>query len=225
MDELGKEILRKTALFLIALAILLFLPAWSLTYWQGWLYWLAFAVLTTGGSLYFLKYDPALVHRRMSVGATAETEPVQKVAMAITSVALIALFIVAPLDHRFGWSHVTDAACVSGLILTIAGYSIALATLMGNTFAAATITVEQGQTVVSSGLNAWVRHPMYSGAILMFFATPVALGSYWGLTLALVISAAIVVRLLDEERVLTARLAGYDAYCREVRYRLLPGVW
>jgi protein-S-isoprenylcysteine O-methyltransferase Ste14 len=114
---------------------------------------------------------------------------------------------------------------VIGLLLVVAGYGITLATLMGNTFAAATITVEQGQTVVSSGLNAWVRHPMYSGAILMFFATPVALGSYWGLILAFVISAAIVVRLLDEERVLTARLAGYDAYCREVRYRLLPGVW
>lgn len=225
MDELGREILRKTAVFLIALAILLFLPAWSLMYWQGWLYWLAFAVLTTGGSLYFLKYDPALVRRRMSVGAGAETEPVQKVAMTITSIALIAMFIVSPLDHRLGWSRVPDAACLVGLLLVIAGYGIMIAALMGNTFAAATITVEQKQKVVSTGLNAWVRHPMYSGAILMFFATPVALGSWWGVILAFVISAAIVVRLLDEERVLTARLAGYDAYCREVRYRLLPGVW
>ena len=233
MDQLNQkltaeeisQLLRKTALFLVFMALAIFLPAWTLDYWQGWLFLIVFAVLTAGASLYFIKYDPALVRRRANVGAKAETEPTQKRIMTFNSVAMIATIILAPLDHRFMWSNVPGIVCVIALALMVLGYALTIATLITNTWAAATITVEQNQLVISDGLYGLVRHPMYSGGILMFAAMPVALGSYWGLVPAAAIAAGIIWRLLDEERVLAARLPGYDDYCRRVRYRLLPGVW
>ena len=229
MDQLSREeisqLLRKTALFFAFMALAIFLPAWTLDYWQGWLFLVVFATLTTGASLYFMKYDPALVRRRVNVGAKAETEPSQKRIMAFNSVAIAATIILAPLDHRFMWSNVPGIVSVIALVLVLLGYALTIATLMTNTFAAATIVVEQEQKVVSDGLYSLVRHPMYTGGILMFLAMPVALGSYWGLVPAAAMAAGIVWRLLDEERVLLARLPGYDDYCRKVRFRLVPGVW
>ena len=229
MDQLDRQeilqLLQKTALFFILMALAVFLPAWTLNYWQGWLFLVVFAMLTTGASLYFIKHDPALVRRRASVGATAETEPSQKRIMAFNSVALVVTIVLAPLDHRFQWSSVPSIVSVLALVLVVAGYALTIVTLATNSWAAATITVERSQPVISTGLYALVRHPMYTGGILMFLATPVALGSYWGLLPATAMAAGIVWRLLDEERILAARLPGYDDYCRKVRFRLVPGIW
>jgi protein-S-isoprenylcysteine O-methyltransferase Ste14 len=229
MEPLSREetwlTLRKTLLFLVTLALMLFLLAWTLNYWQGWLYWIVFSAITVGASLYFIKYDPALVRRRSRVGAQAEQEPTQKQIIGFTSVAMIATLVVAPLDYRFHGSNVPGAASIVALVVMVTGYALALATMVTNSYAAATITVEPNQPVVSSGVYGLVRHPMYSGAVLMFLATPVALGSWWGLIPAALTSVGIIARLLDEERVLAAKLPGYAGYCQQVRARLIPGVW
>ena len=167
MDQLSREeishLLRKTVLFLVFTALVVFLPSWTLNYWQGWLYLIVFSALTVGGALYFIKHDPALVRRRTNVGAAAETEPSQKRIMAFNSVALVVTMVVAPLDHRFMWSNVPAVVSIIALALVVAGYALTVATLINNSWAAATIRVEPNQPVVSTGLYAWVRHPMYTG--------------------------------------------------------------
>jgi protein-S-isoprenylcysteine O-methyltransferase Ste14 len=225
MDALTRQAVSRTVFFLITTAVMIFVPAWSLAYWQGWAYWLIFCAFTLGGSLYFLRHDRALVERRMYAGAIAEKEPTQKIIMALATACMIALVVVPGRDHLMQWSRVPTAVVIIGFAVFVLGFAIMLWTMKANTFAASTITVEQNQHVVSSGPYAVVRHPMYSGAVLMLGATPLALGSYWGLIPAAVFFCLLVARLLHEEQVLSRELPGYDAYCRDVRSRLVPLVW
>jgi protein-S-isoprenylcysteine O-methyltransferase Ste14 len=225
MNPLLNEIVRQTIVFMLVMALLIFGPALSIAYWQGWVYWLLFSTLTLAAAIYFVKTDPALVQRRRHVGATAETEPTQKIIMAILSVLMVALYVVSGLDYFWNGARVPPPLVIIADIGVAIGYAIIVITLRSNTFAASTIGVERDQRVVSSGPYAIVRHPMYSGATLMFLATPLALGSLWGLIPAVLIVAGMAARLLNEEQVLVARLQGYDAYRARVRTRLIPGIW
>lgn len=223
--ELRRRTLESSAKFIVALGVIIVLPSLSLTYWQGWLYWALFAAFTIGGSLYFLKYDPALVERRLAVGPTAETEKSQKIIMSAASVCVVLLFALPGLDHLFGWSHVPAWLVIAADIAVMLSYGLVCYVLSVNSYAAATITTGADQPVISTGPYAYVRHPMYSGALLMFGLTPLALGSYWSLLLVIPLAAVFAWRLFDEERVLKRDLPGYAAYCDKVRYRLVPGVW
>jgi protein-S-isoprenylcysteine O-methyltransferase Ste14 len=223
--ELRRRTLESSAKFIVALGVIIVLPSLSLTYWQGWLYWALFAAFTIGGSLYFLKYDPALVERRLAVGPTAETEKSQKIIMSAASVCVVLLFALPGLDHLFGWSHVPAWLVIAADIAVMLSYGLVCYVLSVNSYAAATITTGADQPVISTGPYAYVRHPMYSGALLMFGLTPLALGSYLSLLLVIPLAAVFAWRLLDEERVLKRDLPGYTAYCDKVRYRLVPGVW
>ena len=222
---LKRRTLASSAKFIVALGVLIMLPSLSLRYWQGWLYWALFAGFTLGGSLYFLKTDPALVERRLAVGPTAETEKSQKLIMSAASVCVVLLFALPGLDHLFGWSHVPAWLVIAADIAVMLSYVLVCYVLSVNSYAAATITTGAGQPVISTGPYAYVRHPMYSGALLMFGLTPLALGSYWSLLLVIPLIAIFAWRLLDEERVLKRDLKGYVAYCSTVRFRLVPGVW
>lgn len=223
--DLRRRSRRGVAQFLVALGVLLLVPAWSLAYWQAWLYWLVFGGATVALNEYFLEHDPALVRRRMSAGPTAETQPKQKLIMALTSVCFLLLIIVPGLDYRFAWS----AAPAWLVVVSDAGVAVSFLAiflvLRQNSYAAATIQVEANQPVVSTGAYAVVRHPMYAGALPMFVFTPPALGSYWALLVLVPMIPALVWRLLDEERFLKQNLPGYADYCRRVRYRLVSGVW
>ena len=225
MDDLKRRALIGLARFQVALALIIFLPAWSPTYWQGLLYWLLFGAACLATTLYFLKYDPGLVARRMSAGPTAETEPRQKKIMSLASVALIALYLISALDYGFGWSHVPAlVSLLADLLVTLGFYGIFI-TFRENAYAAATVTVERNQPVIATGPYALVRHPMYAAALPLFLATPPALGSWFGLIPAAIVVAAIVWRLTDEETHLVRDLAGYEDYRRKVRFRLIPGIW
>jgi protein-S-isoprenylcysteine O-methyltransferase Ste14 len=225
MDDLTRRALTGLARFQIALAAMIFLPAWSLTYWQGWLYWFLFGAACTGTTLYFVRNDPALVARRMEAGPTAEREPTQKIILWFASAALIATYVVSALDHRFGWSLVAPGTSLTGDALMLIGFYGIFVTFKENSFAAATVRAESDQRVITSGPYALMRHPMYTSALIMFIGTPLALGSWWGLLPVAALAAAIVWRLLDEERYLARNLAGYADYQRSVRTRLVPGVW
>jgi protein-S-isoprenylcysteine O-methyltransferase Ste14 len=224
-DDLTKRAFAGFARFQIALALMIFLPAWSLHYWQGWLYWLLFGASCVVITLYFLRHDRALIERRMQAGPGAETEPRQKLILKFASVALIAMYIVSPLDHRFGWSFVPDWLVLVGDALVALGFYGFFLTFRQNAFAAATVRVESDQPVISTGLYAIVRHPMYTAALALFLGTPLALGSWWGLVPAALLLAALVWRLLDEESYLSRNLPGYTDYQRQVRTRLVPGIW
>jgi protein-S-isoprenylcysteine O-methyltransferase Ste14 len=225
MDDLTRRALEGLAKFQLFLGVVIFLPAWSLRYWQGWLYWLIFGLACLVLGLYFARHDPALVARRMQAGPKAEREPRQKRILACASATLIALYIVSGLDHRFRWSSVPSwIVLVADLLVILAAYGFYV-TFRENSYAASTVTVETGQPVISSGPYAAVRHPMYTAAIILYVATPLALASWWGLLLAAMLVAVIVWRLIDEERYLVRNLAGYEDYRRRVRARLVPGVW
>lgn len=205
--------------------LLLFVPAGTLRYWQAWVFIAVFVVATIVPSVYLAVTDPEALRRRMKAGPTAETRGVQKLIITATLVAVVAVLVVSALDHRFGWSQVPFAVVVAGDVLVAVGLVTAQLVVVQNSYAAASITVEADQKVVSTGLYGVVRHPMYLGTTVMMIGTPLALDSYWGLLALIAALPVLVARILDEETMLRDELEGYDDYMHKVGYRLVPGVW
>ena len=204
---------------------MLFLPAWSLRYWQGWIYWTEFSLLVIWISIYFLKKNPALIERRLKAGPGAETEKIQKVIQTFTSLCFMALIIFPGVDHHFGWSHVPVYMVVAGNVLVVLGLIIIFFVFKENSYTSGIIEVGQDQTVISTGLYRVVRHPMYAGAILMLLGTPLALGSIWGLLFCIPMFGLMIWRAVNEEKYLSQNLSGYTEYCIQTRHRLIPGVF
>ena len=210
---------------LLVLGAIVFVPAGTLAYWQGWAFVVVFTISTNIIGLYLALNDPALLERRIKAGSAAETRPVQKALIAIAFAGAIALVVISALDHRFGWSHAPAWASVLGNILVALGLMIDLVVFRENSYGASTIEKMEGQHVISSGPYALVRHPMYVGVLILVIGAPLALGSYWGLLFLLLNVPILVLRILDEERMLASDLDGYTTYMRTVRYRLVPGLW
>lgn len=209
----------------VVMGLLIFLPAGTVRYWQAWLYLSVFMSVSFITTLYLMLRDPALLARRMSGGPTAEKRPAQKLIMLFVSVAFVALLVVPALDRRFGWSSVPPVVVFFGDLLVAAGFYIIFLVYRENTYTSATIEIAEGQTVISTGPYALVRHPMYAGGLLYLVATPLALGSYLGLVAFAALVPFLIWRLLDEERLLDRELSGYSEYRRRVRHRLVPFVW
>lgn len=210
---------------LLFFGLVLFLPAGTFGYWQAWVFIALFAITTTIPSLYLAVNSPAALQRRLKAGPTAETRPAQRIIISATLLASVAMFVVSALDHRFGWSTVPLWAIVLGDVLVVVGLAGAQLVVVQNAYASATITVEADQPLVSTGLYGIVRHPMYSGALIMMVGTPLALDSLWGLAVAVLAVPVLVARILDEEKMLVEELSGYREYTTQVRSRLVPGVW
>src|ERR1051325_5080825 len=199
---LRRKALRGLVTFTFDMDVALFVPAWSLRYWQGWLYLVVFSGCCVATTLYFLKHDPKLVERRAAAGPGAEQQPTQKVIMTVTSFCFLLLLIVPSLDHRWHWSDVPPWLVLLSDAGFIASFFTIALVLRQNSYAASTIQVEARQPVVSTGAYAHMRHPMYAAALPMFIATPLALGSYWGLLVIIAMLPALAWRLLYEERFL-----------------------
>ena len=210
---------------LIVIAALFFIPAWSLRFWQAWVYIAIMGAASAAIILYLAKYDDALIGRRLRAGPIAEKEKSQKIIQTLTAGTGVIAFLVPGFDFRWHWSDVPTALIVLGDIGVVIGYVIIFLVFRENSYASSIVEVAESQKVISTGPYAVVRHPMYSGAILMFLATPLALGSWWAFIPAIVLSALVAARLIDEERFLVIHLPGYDTYRSSVRYRLIPGVW
>jgi protein-S-isoprenylcysteine O-methyltransferase Ste14 len=224
MFPMAKRIAIQTAAFFIFFA-LMFVGAGTVDFWQGWVFCLLFSFSTIATGIYLVKYDRPLLERRMRFGPWQESRPIQKVAITLTFLMFVAVVIVSALDHRFAWSRVPASLVVIANVLMVATFGFFLVVLRANSYAASTITVEAGQRVISSGPYAYVRHPMYTGAVLLVLAIPVALGSWWGLLVPVISAPVLIARILDEERALGAELPGYQDYLAAVPWRLLPGVW
>lgn len=206
-------------------AAVLFWPAGTLHYWQAWVFLAVFMLSTLGPSIVLAVRHPDVLARRLKAGPTAETRPAQRVIITATTALVAVTFVVSALDHRFGWSSVPVWLVVLGNVMVAAGLGMAQLVIVQNHYAAATVRVELDQPLVSTGLYGLVRHPMYTGAVVMMLGTPPALGSLWGLLCVAASAPALVARILDEEKLLTAELAGYCEYTQQVRYRLIPGIW
>jgi protein-S-isoprenylcysteine O-methyltransferase Ste14 len=223
-DEIKRAWLRQSISLPIFFALLL-APAGTLNYWQAWIYGILFAATSIGIGVYFLKHDPKAVARRMDVGPGAEQEPSQKIIMTLVLIGFVLLIVVPGFDRRWHWSSVPAWLAILADTLVVLGLLGTALVLKQNSYAASTIRVEAEQPVVSTGLYALVRHPMYSAALLIVVFTPLALGSYWTLLLVIPLIGALAWRLLDEERFLVRNLPGYAAYREHTHYRLVPGVW
>jgi len=210
---------------LVVFGLLVFWPAGTFDYWQGWAFIAVFAASTMIPSLYLAAKNPAALKRRMQAGPAAETRPLQKLIISFAFVSLGATIVVSALDFRFGWSSVPAAISVIGDVLVALGLVISMIVTIQNGYAAANVKVESGQDLVSTGLYGVVRHPMYFGNVVLMIGIPLALGSYWGLLFVIPGLAVLATRILDEEKVLTQQLAGYRDYAQRVHYRLVPYVW
>jgi protein-S-isoprenylcysteine O-methyltransferase Ste14 len=220
---------QKAWLWLGALALtmgaLIFGAAGDLRFWQGWAFLAVFFAASALVTQYLIANDPALLARRVKGGPTQETEPAQKLIMVFMSFGFVALIVVPGLDHRFGWSQAPAIVALAGDVLVVAGFYAVYLVFKANSFASSTVGVAEGQTLVSTGPYAIVRHPMYAGALVYLVGTPLALGSCWGLAVLALMTPILIWRLVDEERVLEQRLPGYPEYKRKVRYRLAPRVY
>jgi protein-S-isoprenylcysteine O-methyltransferase Ste14 len=203
-------------------AAVLFTPAGSFHYWQAWVYIAIFLLSGTPASIYLYKHDPQLLERRMQ---TKEKVREQKLIMKLAYVVFICALLLPGLDHRFSWSRVPLWLTILSQTFVFVGYLMALWVMKVNRFASRIIEVQPEQKVISAGLYRMVRHPMYLGAIIMYLFTPLALGSYWTLPASVLVIPVIVLRLLNEEKVLRQDLPGYSEFCLQTRFHLIPYVW
>ena len=223
--KIAVQFVASFAVSVVFFGLALFAPAGTFRYPQAWSFLSVFLAATLIPSLYLAVRYPAALQRRMKAGPTAETRPVQRVVMVATVASVVAQLVVSAVDHRFGWSSVPLPVVIVGDVLVGVGLCIAQYVVVQNGYASATIIVEADQPLVSTGLYGVVRHPMYSGALVMMLGTPLALDSYWGLAVLVPAFFALAVRILDEEKLLGEVLAGYGDYVTRVRYRVVPGVW
>ena len=204
---------------------LIFSAAGTLDYWQAWIYLTIFTVASLLITLDLIKRDPELLRRRMRGGPAAEKRSTQRVIMLFVVVIFLCLLVIPGYDRRYGWSSVPNYVVIAADLLVAVGFYFIFRVYRENTYTSATIEVAANQKVISSGPYGVVRHPLYTSALTYLLATPLALGSYWGLLPALALIPLLIWRLLDEEEMLRRELEGYSEYQKRVRYRLVPGVW
>ncbi len=225
MNILHKKAFGGLLILFLAMASLLFIPAWTLDYWQAWTFLAVYFAWSLAITLYLMKKDPKLLQRRMSGGPWAEKEPVQKIIMSVASLGFIGLLVIPAFDHRFAWSSMPPYVALAGDGLVVLGWLAIYFVFRENTFSSATIELAPDQRVISTGPYALVRHPMYAGGLVMLLGIPIALGSWWGVLIVIAITPALIWRLFDEEKFLARNLPDYVEYQNKVSYRLIPMVW
>lgn len=217
-----------TLAFVVLLGLLLFLPAGTLAWPQAWVFMALFIGCSEAIGVWLKKSDPALLAARMKSPLSADQKPSDRAVMGAILVVFCGWFVFMAIDaRRFGWSHTPLWAQALGAALIVGAFYGWIGVLRANSFAAVTVRLqkERGQTVISTGPYAVVRHPMYSYAVLLMIGAPLLLGSLWGLLGVVVLLPLLAARALGEEVMLMDGLPGYREYAAKVRFRLLPGVW
>ena len=207
-------------IILVVLGAMLFLPAGSLGFWQAWIFWPGFSVLTLFVTIYFLKKSPDLLSRRMQL---KEKKSARKTPAFLNYFFLG--YIVPGLDFRFQWSAIPEWVVIASNIIVFLGYIFIIVVFNENRYASTLLQVEKKQQVISTGPYSFVRHPMYLGMLIMSLFTPLALGSYWAMIPFLLCIPYVVLRIKSEEEMLLLELPEYKEYCTRTRYRLIPLIW
>jgi protein-S-isoprenylcysteine O-methyltransferase Ste14 len=224
LDRSGtaRKVYVRVVLIVPVLAAVFFIPAGTLAYWEAWLYLGVLLIPFAFVVSYFLRNNRAFLERRMQ---TREREPAQRRIIGLSFIWFALTFILPGLDRRFGWSDVPVPVVLAADLVVLLGYGLIVLVFRENQYAARIVRVEEGQRVITTGPYAIVRHPMYMGTLLMYLASPLALGSWWALLPALLIIPILVARIRNEEQVLERELPGYPEYSRRVHRRLFPGLW
>ncbi|UCH94515.1 MAG: isoprenylcysteine carboxylmethyltransferase family protein [Candidatus Aminicenantes bacterium] len=216
-----KVIIRFTTAF-VMLALLFFLPARTIYFWEAWVFMALLFIPATYVLFYLLKKDPELLEKRMKM---KEKEKEQKLIMKISLLFFIGAFLLPGFDKYYGWSSIPLWLKIFADMMVLLGYIMFVVVLLQNRYASRIIEVDEKQKVIDTGLYSVVRHPMYDAVFLIYGFAPLALGSYWMLLGSAYLILVVVFRILNEEKVLIKELAGYKEYMQKVRYRLIPGLW
>ena len=206
----------------LAVGLLIFLPAGTLRFGQGWLLMGVLFVPMFLAGLFLMVKDPAQLRRRLDA---REKEMTQKTVLLLSGLMFLAAFVLAGLSFRFGWLRFPRWVSVLGAILFLLGYVLYAFVLKENAYLARTVKVEKGQKLVDTGLYGVIRHPMYAATLLLFLSMPLILGSLLSLLVMLVYPFIIARRIQNEEQVLMRELPGYREYRKKVRWRLIPFLW
>ena len=207
---------------LLLVGLLIFLPAGTLAYPGGLLFLCLLFVPMLIMGIVMLTRARDLLAKRLDA---KEKQAAQKGVQSLAGLVFMAGFVLAGLDFRFGWSDVPLPAVIAASVIFLIGYGLYAEVMRENAYLSRTVKVEEGQTVISTGLYGIVRHPMYLASVLMFLSIPLVMGSWYALIPFAFYPLLMVVRILDEEKLLTAELSGYEEYKRKVKYRMIPFIW
>lgn len=222
MIKLSLKALMAFLLGLIIMGALLFLPAGTLAYRGAWLFIaLLFIPILVVGVVLLIK-APDLLRKRL---AMKEREKEQQGVVALSGLLLVASLVIAGLDYRFGWSHISSTIVTIAAVVLLVGYGLYAEVLRENAYLSRVVEVQEGQRVIDTGLYGVVRHPMYFAVSLLYLSIPIVLGSWWSLLLMSPCIFLLVLRIRNEEQVLHQGLSGYTDYTKRVRYRMIPFVW
>ena len=220
--ELFKQAMVKFFAGVIIVALLLFLPAWTLRYPQAWLLICILFIPMFAAGLVMMKKDPDLLRKRLSA---KEKESEQKTVVALSGLMFLAAFVLAGLSFRFGWLMLPFPVSIVFAVVFLIAYALYAEVLRENSYLSRTIEVQEDQKVVDTGLYGIVRHPMYSATLILFLSMPLVLGSVISFVITLAYIPIIVKRIRNEEQVLGKDLPGYTEYMGKVKYRLIPFIW
>jgi protein-S-isoprenylcysteine O-methyltransferase Ste14 len=207
---------------MVILGLVLFLTAGTLKFWHAWILLAMFFIPWIFVSIYLVNNNPSLLQRRMRLKERLRS---QRWFIALATPIYCLIYIIPGFDYRFHWSAVPVILVAIADVLVLLGYIIIFLVFKENTYASRIVEVDEDQQVITSGPYAKIRHPMYVGVMLMFFFSPVALGSFWALIPAALLPVVLIIRIRDEEQLLKKDLPGYLEYTQKVRYRLIPKIW
>lgn len=216
------EALLKFSLGLILIGLLIFIPANTIKYWNGWLFIGLLFIPTLIVSIVMMIKSPNLLRSRLNA---KEKESEQKLVVALSGVMFLAGFIIAGLNYRYSWTQLPDIVVIISSIIFILSYVMYIEVLRENSFLSRTIEVQKEQKVIDTGLYKIVRHPMYFSTLILFLSIPLILDSLISFIIFLVYPFIIIKRINNEEEVLEKELSGYKEYKKKVKYKLIPFVW
>jgi protein-S-isoprenylcysteine O-methyltransferase Ste14 len=223
--SLESKVVRISVILILVQVVVLFGAAGTLRYWQGWLYLGVQIASTVPTNVYLLRKAPDVLRRRFAGEEKGETERVHKLFQTLVRLLALAMLVVAGLDRRFGWSAVPSAVVAIANLASAASLFLLFLTFRENAYCSSIIEIGSGQTVVGSGPYRFVRHPMYSAALLGTAALPLSLGSFSAAIFLPIAGGLFVMRILAEERFLSGNLPGYTTYMGKTKRRLVPGLW
>jgi protein-S-isoprenylcysteine O-methyltransferase Ste14 len=216
------QIVIRILMFPVFMALLVLLSAGTWHYPEAYVYFCVLTLPLIAAMGYFFRKDPSLLEKRMK---TKENRGAQKVFIVFATLSIVGAFVIPGLDRRFGWSELPFWVALVGDVLVFVGYLFIVYVFRTNSYASRVVEIQEEQKVIDTGPYAVVRHPMYTGMIVLYIASPVALGSLWGMIPSALLIPLLVLRILNEEKLLKEELAGYEEYCRARKFRLIPLLW
>jgi protein-S-isoprenylcysteine O-methyltransferase Ste14 len=216
------KVLIRFALAFVFIGILIFVPAGSIKFFNGWLFIAGLLLPMTFALTYLLYKDPELLEKRVNLN---EKEAAQKKYVKFSILLFVIAYIIPGLDYRYNWSAVPMWLVWMSLLFMIAGYVMFMVVMLQNRYASRIIEIQNEQKLIDTGLYSVVRHPMYMAATILYLASSLVLGSYYALIPMSLLPFLLAFRIINEEKILLSGLPGYEEYTRKVKFRMIPYIW